>query len=546
MLKFRNDIIESSHRDRMLGGVSDVIGLSPNAAEYNPLMCSFGGGSSEPAGNTTSTVTTVPWSGQQPYLTAGFADAKNLLNNYDPQYYQGTQVAPFSPAQNQALTGIQNQAHTGESITNAAMNFGTQLQNGSYLNSNPATGYFQQLANSNLGLNNPGSSALQGMMGTNPAANAPGASTLSNLTGYGANGLPASSELSNLMYQNIGQNNVGSNIQQNLAGTNQGLNQPGAGTLQQLQGQNAGTQNGGNATLQNYANGGMLNSNPYQDATAQSVMAQVLPQIQKQFSNSLGNPAAAYASAQGVTSALAPLEYSNYQQQQQNQLGAANTLGQNAIAGSQLQGNQASQLAGLGLSGAQLQGQLGQNLASNALSGQSNQGTFANMLGNLGLGTAGVQSGAASTLLGSNLQGSAQQQQAASQLGQNALAGGNLQAQAATGISNPYQQTLTNMVQGNALAPQTQQLAYGDLNNLYNAGTQSQTQLQNQINADMNKWNYNQQLPYNQLNQYMSTIGGNYGSTSTTQQPYYQNQGAGVLGDVASGLGIFGSLLSII
>jgi hypothetical protein len=54
---------------------------------------------------------------------------------------------------------------------------------------------------------------------------------------------------------------------------------------------------------------------------------------------------------------------------------------------------------------------------------------------------------------------------------------------------------------------------------------------QQQLNDQINRYNYYQTLPYQQLNQYLSSVGGNYGGTTTgsTSSPYYINQGANAL-----------------
>jgi len=70
------------------------------------------------------------------------------------------------------------------------------------------------------------------------------------------------------------------------------------------------------ANAQNYIlNGGFLNQgNPYQQAELGSLAASVTPQIESQFTqgNSMNNPAAAYATAQGLGAAEAPLLAQNY------------------------------------------------------------------------------------------------------------------------------------------------------------------------------------------------------------------------------------------
>lgn len=89
--------------------------------------------------NTTSTNITTPWAGQQPYLSQGFSNAQNWLNN------GGTQVAGFNPTQTQAQQGITNLAQSGanglQQNSTASLN---SFMNGSMLNSNP---YLNNMAN---------------------------------------------------------------------------------------------------------------------------------------------------------------------------------------------------------------------------------------------------------------------------------------------------------------------------------------------------------------------------------------------------------------
>lgn len=52
----------------------------------------------------------------------------------------------------------------------------------------------------------------------------------------------------------------------------------------------------------------------------------------------------------------------------------------------------------------------------------------------------------------------------------------------------------------------------------------------------MNQYNYNQQLPYNNLNNYMNTVNSmSHGSSTTSTQPVYNNQAGSALGGMASG-----------
>lgn len=92
--------------------------------------------SSGSGGGGTTTTNTTPWSGQQPYLTAGFAQAQNILNSDQPQYYPGSTVAPQSANTQSAYNMVSNQVNNNP--LQAAS--GQQVQdtlNGNYLNGNP-------------------------------------------------------------------------------------------------------------------------------------------------------------------------------------------------------------------------------------------------------------------------------------------------------------------------------------------------------------------------------------------------------------------------
>lgn len=70
-------------------------------------------------GGETRTVTTTsdqtPWSGQQPYLTAGFQRAQDIFNRPTPQYYGGQTVTDTPAAtvqgQQQTMQAAQNNAN---------------------------------------------------------------------------------------------------------------------------------------------------------------------------------------------------------------------------------------------------------------------------------------------------------------------------------------------------------------------------------------------------------------------------------------------------
>ena len=88
-----------------------------------------------------------------------------------------------------------------------------------------------------------------------------------------------------------------------------------------------------------------------------------------------------------------------------------------------------------------------------------------------------------------------------------------------------------------ALAPSLDAGMYIPSQQLMGAGAGLQGQTQNLINANMNQWSYNQQLPYNELSWYSDLLGTNASpfrsqSGSTQGNP---NQATGAVGGAASG-----------
>ena len=88
-----------------------------------------------------------------------------------------------------------------------------------------------------------------------------------------------------------------------------------------------------------------------------------------------------------------------------------------------------------------------------------------------------------------------------------------------------YANQLARMDQAAALAPQvagsTQAQNYLNWNQLGNVGTQRQAQGQDLINADIQKYNYEQNAPWDWAQQYLATLQGQSGGSQVTTQPYY-------------------------
>ena len=105
-----------------------------------------------------------------------------------------------------------------------------------------------------------------------------------------------------------------------------------------------------------------------------------------------------------------------------------------------------------------------------------------------------------------------------------------------------YQAGLNAMTGAQALEPGLAQAQYMPGQMLLGAGQTQQDQLQNQINAEMQKYNYQQTLPYNQLSWYSSLLGQNASPFSSSTATMHNNQGLTALGGAASGAAM-GSML---
>jgi hypothetical protein len=152
-------------------------------------------------GSQTTTSSTAPWTGQQPYLTFGFQQAQDLYNHGGPQYYPGATVAPISDETSQALALQAQRALQGSPLTAAAQASALGTARGDYLSAgNP---YLQNMFSSIANTVTPsvtGSFAGAGRYGSGAYANAL-ASALANTAG-------------NLAYQNYG-NERGNMMQAN-------------------------------------------------------------------------------------------------------------------------------------------------------------------------------------------------------------------------------------------------------------------------------------------------------------------------------------------
>lgn len=249
-----------------------------------------------------------------------------------------------------------------------------------------------------------------------------------------------------------------------------------------------GTYGSANSTLANELSPGYLN--PWNSGSFQTVvnntLASVLPATTASFVN--GNRSdsglAQRAATMAATDAVGNLAQQQYNTNQQIQQNAAQQASSNYLNQVGLQNQAANQAASNYAAMLGLQQGAGQQAASNYL----------NLLG--------VQNNAA--------------------------------GQAASNFLNQQ----NNILKGAAVIPGLDQQHMADAQLALNAAGLNQQNQQNIINADVNRWNYYNNLPYQQLGNYANMIGGNYGGTSTLSQPYYENQGANIMSGITGALGL--------
>jgi hypothetical protein len=133
--------------------------------------------------------------------------------------------------------------------------------------------------------------------------------------------------------------------------------------------------------------------------------------------------------------------------------------------------------------------------------------------------------------------------------GRNVLASAPVQSSAMNQLANQiyggaYQSGMQNMMQGQLMAPQLDQGTYLPSEMELQTGGGVQQQNQNQINAAMQAYNYQQQLPENMLSWYSGLLGSTaapFGSASSSSSG--TNNSA--LTDVGAGIGAAGAGASI-
>lgn len=104
-----------------------------------------------------------------------------------------------------------------------------------------------------------------------------------------------------------------------------------------------------------------------------------------------------------------------------------------------------------------------------------------------------------------------------------------------------FQNERNRQMQAASMAPSIAPLPYYDASQLMQVGEMGDTMNQRNINDQFNRFTFNQNRPYDNLNRFMSTISGNFGNTTT--QPVFQNSTAQNLGLGLAGIGLADSIL---
>lgn len=457
------------------------------------------------SGTTTSTGTTTPWEEEQPYLKDIFKYAEDLYLNNDPEYYPDSTYAPMTGSSSQALRDTADLAKWSRSdptsIANTSIDANRSLVKGDALNSNP--GYLQ----------------LAGLQSVDPTVNA--GTTL--LTEQAENPIynPATGYLSSFADVNPATTSDASNTLDVLSKSDAATNNVAGDTLALNAGTNFGTSanNEGSGYLKGVAAGDRLTEgNPYTADLADSVLTEVVPEIESQFiaGGTLASPETVRATTAGSVAGLAPSLFKNYADESENQVTAAGTLSSNVLKGSEGQTTAAKGYGDLVLGGIGYNTDAANDLLKGYLTGSDQQ------------------IDAATTLGDQSLEGGRLQQTAATELGDQAISGYTAQGATADLTSDAYNAGIDQQLAAIGLAPDTQKMPYTDLAQLYTAGDLERTENQNILDEDVARWNWEEELPYEELNQLIGAITGNYGGSTTLTQPYFDNSTSSTLGTAAS------------
>ncbi len=106
--------------------------------------------------------------------------------------------------------------------------------------------------------------------------------------------------------------------------------------------------------------------------------------------------------------------------------------------------------------------------------------------------------------------------------------------------ANLYGQNVNEKLGLAGMAPGLREAQYGDAGKLQEAGKAYEANATKGIEDDINRFNYNQNADLASLQDYLSMISGNFGSTSTSRTSQGGNGAASALGGLTTLLSLFG------
>jgi len=107
-----------------------------------------------------------------------------------------------------------------------------------------------------------------------------------------------------------------------------------------------------------------------------------------------------------------------------------------------------------------------------------------------------------------------------------------------------YERERQRQMSALGMAPGLAQADYYDIQQLGNVGQQREAFEEAKLADAMNRFNFEQQKPFNKLSQYMSYLGMTPGYTQTSSQPIFRSPGANLLGGALGGAQL-GSLMGL-
>ena len=433
-------------------------------------MAKVGGGSQQQQQKTD------PWDGLKPYLigldgkTGIMPEAERLYKESAPKYFEGDTYAGMNDMQKGAISGMADYYNSPASMAgaNAATSVGNSLLS-------PANNYMQpmQFGRSNT----PGSPMATNMM--------VGTADRSANDRYPP-ATPAAAPMQSSSPMNIGAQQIATPNIPNAPGIN----------VPQVQ---LGTSGVDWKTAMSDVLKGDVN-NPYLSGIADTIgrkaadnyNTNLAPQIRggAQMAGQFGGSRQGVVEAnalkdlnQGVSDSVANLYGNAYNQAQQSK-------GQGALALSGQESGERTTNAQIAANAATAQAQM-QNQMNMLRANLDYQTQKDNQQFQLGLGDLGLRS----------------------DLGMGDL---NLRSNLGTGELNlkTGDQSLNRQLAGVGLLNQASQMPIQNMQGLFNLGGLQQKDQQGQIDADMQRWNYNQTMPWQNLQNYMGLVtgsGGRYG-----------------------------------